>query len=301
VSSKIEKTKRVKQGTLMNSIKKANIPPPVIAVVGEVIGNYYYSHSRLNTLFLEIGAPGEPPEGNCVRKCQRWLKRCNSDPRVDAFSVLGKVLEDYMEIKIEGIGYDQSIRRTGQERVNRILAKYSLSYKQGGQIFGGSTGIPSKSLKEMLENRDFITVEAEFQRAIDSVESDPATGITAACSIIEALCKVYCEDEDLEMPAKQNIKNLWKVVSKRLGLNPREIADQDITRILSGFTSVVDGIGALRTHTSSVHGRGRKAYRLEPRHARLTINAAHTLVSFVLETWDARKKKREKRGSEFCD
>jgi len=277
----------------MHSMKKTNIPTPVIAVAGEVIGNYYYSHSRLNTLFLESGAPGEPPEGNCVRKCQQWLKRCNSDPRVDAFSVLGKVLEDYMEIEIEGIGYDQTIRRTGQERVNRILAKYSLSYQQGGQIFGGGTGIPSKSLKEMLESRDFIAVDAEFQRAIDSVESDPATGITAACSIIEALCKVYIEDEDLEMPAKQNIKNLWKVVSKSLGLDPREIADQDITRILSGFTSVIDGIGALRTHTSSAHGRGRNAYRLEPRHARLAINAAHTLVSFVLETWDARKKNKE--------
>lgn len=276
-------------------MKQANIPTPVIAVVGEVIGNYYYSHDRLNTLFLESGAPGEPPEGNCVRKCQWWLKRCNSDPHVDAFSVLGKILEDFMEIEIEGIGYDQEIRSKGQERVKRILAKYSLSYHQGGQILGGSAGIPSKSLKEMLEGRDFISIDAEFQRAIKSVESDSATGITAACSIIESLCKVYIEDEDLEMPTKQNIKNLWKVVSKSLGLDPRKIADQDITRILSGYASVVDGIGALRTHTSSAHGRGRKAYRLEPRHARLAINAAHTLVSFVLETWDVRKKKREQR------
>ncbi len=281
----------------MHTMKQAKVPTPVIAVVGEVIGNYYYSHNRLNTLFLESGAPGEPPEGNCVIKCQQWLKRCNSDPQVEAFSVLGKVLEDYMEVEIEGIGYDQKVWRNGRERVKRIIAKSGLSYHQRGQIIGQNVGIPSRSLKEMLESRDFIAIDSEFQRAIESVESDPPSGITAACSIIESLCKVYIEDEDLKMPAKQNIKNLWKVVSKNLGFDPGELADQDITRILSGLTSVVDGIGALRTHTSSAHGRGRKTYRLEPRHARLAVHAAHTLVLFVLETWEAQKEKgRKQRG-----
>jgi len=100
---------------------------------------------------------------------------------------------------------------------------------------------------------------------------------------------LYIEDEGLEMPSKQTIKNLWKVVREHIGLDPGSKEDQDISRILSGFTSVVDGIGALRTHTGTAHGRGRKQYKLEPRHARLTIHAAHTLVSFVIETWESRK------------
>ena len=61
--------------------------------------------------------------------------------------------------------------------------------------------------------------------------------------------------------------------------------------MLSGILSVVDGIGALRTHASSAHGEGRKLYKLKPRHARLAIHSAHTLALFVLETWDENRAK----------
>jgi len=149
--------------------------------------------------------------------------------------------------------------------------------------------MPAKSLKEILANRNLTSVEAEFQRAMGNVEKDPASGITAACSMIESLCKVYIEDEGLPLPAKKDIMGLWKVVKSNLGLDPKKLEDEDIIKILASLASVVDGIGALRTHTSSAHGRGRKSYRLEPRHARLAIHGACSLVVFVIETWEARK------------
>ena len=75
-----------------------------------------------------------------------------------------------------------------------------------------------------------------------------------------------------------------------LGLNPALVPDDDIRRILSGLASVVDGIGALRTHASSAHGHGSQGYELGPRQARLAVHAAHTLCLFVIETWEVRKK-----------
>src|SRR5206468_12860868 len=74
---------------------------------------------------------------------------------------------------------------------------------------------------------------------------------------------------NLTLPAKQTISDLYKIVRKDLGLEPTNIGDQDIIQILSGFTSTVAGIGALRTHKSSAHGHGRNSYCLEGRHARL--------------------------------
>ena len=62
-------------------------------------------------------------------------------------------------------------------------------------------------------------------------------------------------------------------------------------KVLSGLNSIVDGIGSLRTHTGSAHGRGRRVYRLQARHARLAVHASHTLVGFFIETWDERKRK----------
>jgi hypothetical protein len=108
---------------------------------------------------------------------------------------------------------------------------------------------------------------------------------------VEAFCKVYIADEGLPLPNEQSIKPLWKIVQGHLGLDPSQVADDDLKRILSGLSSLVDGIGAFRTHTGSAHGRGRASYKPAPRHARLTLHAAHSLVTFAIETWDARKAK----------
>jgi len=68
-----------------------------------------------------------------------------------------------------------------------------------------------------LRQETWQQFEVEFQRALATVELDPPAGVTAACSLIEALCKAYIEDEHLELPSKEIIKDLWRVVSKDLG------------------------------------------------------------------------------------
>ena len=145
---------------------------------------------------------------------------------------------------------------------------------------------PTKSLKQLLQKRDLSEVNQEFARCMKNVETDPPAAITAACSIVESLCKLYIEDNKLEAPSRQTIGPPWKAVSRHLGLDPSAVEDDDVKKILSGLTSVLDGIGSLRTHTGSAYGRGRKSYTTQARHARLAINASHTLVSFVLETWE---------------
>ena len=267
------------------------IPNPVCAVVGEVLGSHYYRHARLESLFKEQGAPGEPPEGNCVNKCINWLKRRNSDSSLDSFRVLGGVLEEFMEVEISQQDFNRSQWEDGRDRVQRILARYGLSYRDGGLIVGSATGTPTRSLLDMLRSTDFEGVDYEFDRALSSIDDDPEDALTAACSVVESLCKIFIEDEALELPSKQTIGNLWKVVAGNLGFNPSRLEDDDLKRILSGLASIVDGLGALRTHAGSAHGRGRTRYKLSPRHARLAVHSAHTLVIFVMESWDEKKLK----------
>ncbi len=92
------------------------------------------------------------------------------------------------------------------------------------------------------------------------------------------------------MPAKQDLKPVWTIVRKDLGFDPSLVEDQDLQVVLTGLIGLVEGIGALRTHASSAHGAGKKQYKLEPRHSRLAIHAAHTVVLFVLESWQRKKK-----------
>jgi hypothetical protein len=102
-----------------------------------------------------------------------------------------------------------------------------------------------------------------------------------------------CDFARLPFPPKETTKPLWAEVQEYLGLSPGSVADDDIRRILSGLTSLVDGIGSLRTHAGSAHGHGPQSYALLPRHARLAVHAAHTICLFVVETWESKA-----RGSE---
>lgn len=262
---------------------KQIIPNAVCAVVAEVIGQHYYSHTRLNTIFYEAGAPGEMPVGNCVDKCTSWLKRCNDDSSVDAFQVLGKVLEHYMEVvAVEPPDHPQRLR------IENILAKYGLKYFRGGVILGANVSVPVKSLQNILKQHDLPAVQIEFERALADVQNDPEASLTAACAMVESICKIYIEECNLQKPTKESIKDLWKVVASDLGFNPASIEDEDLRRVLSGLSSIIDGLGSIRTHAGSAHGRGKARYKVKPRHARLVIHAAHTLSAFLIETWRSR-------------
>jgi hypothetical protein len=271
-------------------MEKRGVPNPVVMVVGDVLAEHYYSHTKLNTLFAENGAPGDPPPGNCIRKCQTWLKRCNSAPTVDAYAVLGGVLADFMDRADDPSWEGREPYVQQRKRIEAVLTKHGLSYYSGGRIVGGDLGLPSRTLAQILASRDLDTLQAEFGRALATVSSDPAGALTAACAIVESFCKVYIEDRGLELPAKQSIKPLWAVVADDLNLRAGAGTPEDVRPILSGLAAVVDGLGAYRTHAGSAHGQGRKRYDLKPRHARLAVHAAHTLVAFAIETWEQRSK-----------
>lgn len=151
--------------------------------------------------------------------------------------------------------------------------------------------IPSESLKQVLQKKNIPPVEKELKRCMDNVESDPAAAITSASSIVESVCKVYIEEYGLVMPNNQSIRPLWKTLSSHIGLGPSSTEANDVNMVLSGLKSVVEGVGNLRTHAGSAHGRGLNGYDVQPRHARLAVHSAQTLLVFLLETWETRNPK----------
>ncbi|EHA15746.1 hypothetical protein HAL1_08782, partial [Halomonas sp. HAL1] len=190
-----------------------NIPNSVIGAVASVIASYYYSHSKLETLFMESGAPGDAPEGNCERKCSDWLKRCNNYPEVDALDVLGRIIQGYMDQEApSSLFYDSPPRiEEGQARIKAALAQNQLSYRLNGYITqAGSTPI-SKTLEDYLKSGNFSSIEKEFERAVEHIQTDPYSSVTAACSIIESALKFYIERFSLAAPNKLNVMPLWAV------------------------------------------------------------------------------------------
>jgi len=266
---------------------RREIPAPVISVVAEFVSSSE-SHATLDSLFAYADAPGDPPPESKHAKALAWLRRTNKTPEVDPLRVLGKIIENYMDRIVDSEnGWDKPTIEF-REKVSRLFGAAGLTYQPGGRVIP-LVGTPTRALADFIRDRNLSAVDMEFQRAIANAEADPREAVSAAANILESVCKIYIEDEGLEMPAKQDLQNVWNPVRKHLRFDPSQVEDQDLQQILSGLLSVVHGVGALRTHASSAHGAGRRGYRLEPRHVRLAIHAAHTITLFILESWAKRK------------
>jgi len=257
----------------------------IARVIGEVLGASYYSHRRIEALFHESGFGGEPPEGTCSDKITHWICRDADEAPEEIASKIGRVLCEFMDS-------DHESHTEGRARIVGILAQSGLSYSHGGHIFGSGVSAPAKSLDDLLRKQAIPEIEIEFQRALGAVESDPPAAVTAACAILEAFCRIYLQEERVSLPSDLSAKPLWNAVAHHIGFAPASQTDQDLKKVLSGFLSVVDGIASFRTHDGSAHGKERRSYRILPRHARLAVHAAHTLVLFGLETWADRKATR---------
>jgi hypothetical protein len=277
------------------TIGAMDIPAPVIAEVARAFDSEY-THAQLDSLFMSVGAPGEPPPGSKLVKVTAWLRQINAGPGMDALAVLGKLLEEFMEAQPPPpnrfVWDDGEAARAWQARrvrVREALAARGLSYQTGGKILGGGLFTPSKTLADIIRARDLPAINAEFERAYANIVSDPPAALTAACAILEAVCREYIAAENLKLPADQSLHPLWKTVQNHLGLSPAGTHDDDLKKILGGLASIVDGVGAFRTHGGSAHGKDSKSVPIEPRHARLAVHAAHTVVTFLLETWAGSK------------
>jgi len=128
-----------------------------------------------------------------------------------------------------------------------------------------------------------------------SLKADAPDAILAARELLESVCKLICEDYDVEIPKSPNAGELYKLAAKPLGLDAQDIPGEDDAtkasrKVLSGLVRVADGLGDLRTRVGRGHGRT-KSSSARQRHAELATGAAGTLAVFLLDTWQDRKVK----------
>jgi len=272
---------------------RIEIPSFVISVLSDVIPQAE-SHATLDSLFMYADAPGDAPVGNKQFKVQEWLRRANKTSSVDPFAVLGKILEKYLDDEsTSDLDEINKLKLARNAKIRVVLQRANIRYVTGG-IISGVDSNQVVSLEAEIKKLNVQAVDYEFKRAIENVDSDPYEAVSAACNILESIFKVIIEDLKIEKPKVQDLGGLWKVVKKELGLEADQIEDQDLMQILSGLSSVISGVAALRTHTSSAHGRGNFRYVLQPRHVLLAIHSAHTLALFVLQTKKDRAVKLKK-------
>jgi hypothetical protein len=131
---------------------------------------------------------------------------------------------------------------------------------------------------------DWDGVQRAWKAALDKVVSDPEGAITAARTMLESVCKHICDERNVTYESGWDLSRLYKAAAIAMNVAPDQHSEQVIKQILSGVTSVVGGLAALRNSLSDAHGRGKRSVRPAPRHAKLAVNAAFAVAGFLIDT-----------------
>lgn len=260
------------------------------------------------------GLGGGPPPIGLYRsgpQIEKFMRLCNVEFRVNGSRVPSlvsslidinngpepeKVLPRIMEAAADPRDFmSEPDRHTAVlDHLNRVLRYDGFELQQQGlrvRLITAGHGTPVvEQLSGMAETISFDTVRRDLDRALSSLETDPEDAITAACSTIESVCRSVLIELGEPLPAKKDVQGLFNAVKRPLGLSPdrsdldSRIAD-DVRTTLGGLATVIQGIGALRTHAGDAHGRERGYTRVDARIGRLSIYAASTVALFLIETW----------------
>lgn len=180
------------------------------------------------------------------------------------------------------------------DHLNRVLRYDGFELQQQGHrarlVVAGHATPVVEQLAGMVETISFDTVQRDLGRALVSIETDPEDAITAACSTVESVCRSILIELGEPLPAKKDVQGLFNAVKGPLGLSPDRsdldpLIASDVRTTLGGIATVVQGVGALRTHAGDAHGRERGYARVDSRIGRLAIHAASTVALFLIETW----------------
>jgi hypothetical protein len=113
---------------------------------------------------------------------------------------------------------------------------------------------------------------------------DPPDATTRASSLIETLCRHILDAKGKPLPNNEDLQHLYRAAVRELSLSPEQQRTDDLRAIAGGMNTVVIGVGTLRTHAGTAHGRGPRDQPITFTQARLSVNAAGILATYLMDT-----------------
>jgi hypothetical protein len=129
----------------------------------------------------------------------------------------------------------------------------------------------------------YADVIADWHQAQACTYTDPPAAITRASSLIESVLTHILGTMAVPLPDTRNIQNLLKPTLKALALSDEDLPSDDLKQMSRGIVTMVQSLGALRTHASTAHGRGPNLLIPGVSEARFAVNLAGTLATFLME------------------
>jgi hypothetical protein len=171
---------------------------------------------------------------------------------------------------------------------NDQLRREGYAYQQG-TIVPMTSAARLNDAKAIAQRFDRQHIIEQIQRIEASIDGDPTLAIGTAKELVESCFKTVLTGHGLDYSKNEDLPQLSKKAFKAMKLVPDDIPDsakgaESIRRILSNLSTIVQGVAELRGLYGTGHGKDGKAKGISPRHARLAVGAASTLVNFLFET-----------------
>lgn len=156
--------------------------------------------------------------------------------------------------------------------------------KLRGLLLSGTVPGAMAASDRLQDLEDWDAVRRSWDAALDKVVKDPEGAITATRTTLESVCKHICDERGAAYDDGWDLAKLYKAAAAVMDIAPDQHTEQIIKQILSGVTTVVGGLAAIRNSLSDSHGRGKSSVRPAPRHAKLAVNAGFAVAGFLIDT-----------------
>ncbi len=183
---------------------------------------------------------------------------------------------DKLKIVEEFVGLEQWLREN-----DKVL--YADLYDTGEIV-------PLTEVEHAAKRLDAVELNKHAARIRRGIQDDPEQAIGSAKELLETTLKTILGIEGQK--SNEDIQELLKKVQKKLELDPSAAKDEapedkTIKRTLSSLGQIVAGVAEVRNLYGTGHGRYRSR-SLQIAHARLVVNAAISIATFLLEVADER-------------
>jgi len=139
-------------------------------------------------------------------------------------------------------------------------------------------------------------IKEQWNKALERRATDPEGAITTARALVESTCKYILDSINIHYQDDIELPKLYNLTASQLNLAPQNHQEEIFKQILGGCQSVINGLGSLRNKIGDAHGKGVHYVKPHERHAKLAVNLAGTLSSFLIETFN-QKQNRKAQGA----
>lgn len=256
-------------------------------VTGDTKMSPYRSGPMLVRLFNEHGANDFYEQGFP----SRWKYTEEKLLPLNETSSLRKLINQIFDAR-EWIGKDLN-PEIAAAHLNKFLKYDGYELVRDGDHFKvqetGAVAVQFDTPFPQSQEVNHVFIEEQVRKCDKKIdEGDFGGAITNARSLVEAVLLEIEKRLSLASPQYDgDLIKLNKRVQTLLNLDParKDISDM-LRQVLSGLTSVVNGLASMRNKMSDAHAAGYQASR---HHAKLAVNSAKTFADFIFDTYSYQK------------